>query len=90
MNRSIAEKALLVMVLVTLMGAGAMSSADSSGNGSAENQGGTSAASIVSISSAGSAAGSRQANPHAVCLEERLATTQLSPMRPVGRSMRED
>jgi hypothetical protein len=88
MNRSIAEKALLVMVLVTLMGAGAMSSADSSGNGSAENQGATSAASIVS--SAGSAAGSRQANPHAVCLEERLPTTQLSQIRPVGRSMRED
>ena len=87
MNRSIAEKALLVMVLVTLMGAGAMSSADSSRNGSG-NLGATNAASIVS--SAGGGAGSRQANPHAVCLEERLATTQLSQMRPVGRSMRED
>jgi hypothetical protein len=86
MNRSIAEKALLVMVLVTLMGAGAMSSADNSRDGSAQSRAAKGAAPINST--AGSATGNQLASPHAICLEERLATFVTSHAGQPNRSMR--
>src|SRR5215217_1064969 len=76
MNRTITQKFLLVIVLVTLMGAGAMSSASNMAGNSAQNQAAKNTAYIMG--SADNDTGLKRANPHADCLAEKQSKATIS------------
>jgi hypothetical protein len=87
MNRSITQKILLVIVLVTLMGAGAMSSAGNATKDEAQTQTWTNTAFIMG--SAGNGTGLKQSNPHTACPEERRAAV-VSRANTSMKNMHED
>jgi hypothetical protein len=87
MNRSITHKILLVIVLVALMGAGAMSSTGNETEDAAQTQTWTNTAFVMG--SAGSDTSLKQSNPHALCPEERRAAV-VSRANPSMKNMHED
>jgi len=89
MNRSITQRFLLVIVLVTLMGAGALTSAGSTTNKSAQEQVWKNTAYVMG--STDSTSGPQRFNPHSLCLEEkqgRVATASRGNI--ISRNMRQD
>src|SRR5436305_14118371 len=86
MNRSITQKFLLVIVLVTLMGAGAMSSAGNLVPSSGQSQPSNDTAYI--IGSAGTNSGVNQPNPLTLCHEERQSRIATASQANItGRNM---
>jgi len=89
MNRSFTQKFLLVIILVTLMVAGAMSSASNAPRSSVQNQASKNAAYVMGATDDNS--GLKQSNPHALCHEERQSSAPIAGLvNFTARNMYED
>jgi len=89
MNRSVTQKTILVIVLVTLMGAGAMSSASNATPSSVQDQASKNAAYVMG--STGDNSGLKKSNPHALCHEERQSSAPIAGLvNFTARNMYED
>jgi len=89
MHRSFTQKFLLVIVLVTLMGAGAMSSASNATRSSVQNQASNNVAYVMGSASDNS--GLKQSNPHMLCHEERQSSAPIAGLvNFTARNMYED
>jgi hypothetical protein len=89
MNRSFTQKIILVIVLVTLMGAGAMSSASDAPPSSVQSAASNNIAYVMG--SANDNSGLKQSSPHALCHEERQSSAALAGLANItARNMYED